>query len=188
MTMDVIKREIGRALSNVRQALRATLSGIDLAAPVQTVSGEGLSGESLAAQELFQEFGFTSAPPAGAQLIVLPLGGRTSAAVVIASEHGAYRFELGAQGEAALYNQWGDVVHMKQGEIHMIAATKVTIDAPVLQVNGQIKSTGNITSDAHVFDQAGTKSMAGMRAVHNAHTHTDNNVNGGSTNTPNGLM
>jgi phage baseplate assembly protein V len=187
MSMDAVKREIGRAMSNLRHALRASLEGMDIAAPVQTVNAQGLSGEALQAQELFQHFGFTSAPPAGAQLIVLPLGGRTSAAVVIASEHGAYRFELGAQGEAALYNQWGDVVHMKQGEIHMVAATQVTIDAPILQVNGQIKATGDITSDANVSDQSGAKSMAGMRATYNAHQHIENGGSG-PTNTPSGAM
>ncbi len=188
MTIDVIKREIGRAMSNLRQAFRASMAGMDLAAPIQTANAQGLSGESLQAHELFQHFGFSSAPPANAQLIVLPLGGRTSAAVVIASEHGAYRFVLGTRGEAALYNQWGDVVHMKQGEIRMIAATQVTIDAPILQVNGQIKATGNITSDTNVLDQAGAKSMAGMRSVYNAHKHVENNVNGGNTNTPTGSM
>ncbi len=188
MTMDVIKREIGRALGNLRQALRASLAGIDLAAPVQTVNAEALDGEALQQIEMFQQWGLRTAPPAGAQLIVLPIGGRTSAAVVIASEHGSYKFELGAQGEAALYNQWGDVVHMKQGEIRMVAATKVTVDAPLLQVNGEIKATGNITSDANVRDQGGGKSMAGMRSTYNAHTHNENNAPGGPTNTPNGAM
>lgn len=191
--IDHIRREIGRALAGVRSAFRALQSGLVLTTRVQRASGEGLADEQLQDMELFQHFGFTSAPPDGAQLIVLPLGGRTSASVVIATEHGAYRIKLDAKGEAALYNQWGDVVHMRQDRtIHMVAATQVLIDAPVLQVNGQIHSTGNITSDAdiqaegNVFDQGGAKSMAGMRGVFNGHGHPD--PQGGNTAPPTGGM
>lgn len=172
--VDIARREIGRALAGVRSAVRAIQSGLSLATRIQRANGEGLAGETLADMELFQQFGFTSAPPDGAQLIVLPLGGRTSAAVVVATEHGVYRFHLNAKGEAALYNQWGDLVHMRQDRtIHIIAGAKVEIDAPLLQVNGEVHATGSITSDQDVFDQGGTKSMAGMRAVYNGHTHPE---------------
>jgi len=181
--IDIVRKEIARAFAGVRQGLRAVQTGLGLATRVQRVNGIGLSAEELADMELFQHFGFTSAPPDGAQLIVLPLGGRTSAAVVIATEHGVYRFKLGAKGEAALYNRWGDVVHMRQDRtIHMVAAAKVLIDSPLLQVNGQIHATGNITSDADVFDQGGAKSMQGMRQVYGGHTHGET---GAVTNAPN---
>lgn len=184
--IDHIRREIGRALSGMRAAFRAVQTGLTIATRIQRVSGEGLSDEKLADMELFQQFGLSSAPPDGSELIVIPLGGRTSASVVIATEHGTYRFKLGSQGEAALYNQWGDVVHMRQDRtIHMVAQLQVLIDAPLLQVNGQIHSTGNITSDAGVFDQGGAKSMAGMRGVFNGHKHPETDS---VTGTPVGLM
>lgn len=149
--IDVMRREIGRALSGVRQALRAVQTGLGLATRVQRANGLGLSGEELAEMELFQHFGFTSAPPDGAQLIVVPLGGRTSAAVVIATEHGAFRFRLGAKGEAALYNQWGDVIHMRQDRtIHVKAAVKVEIEAPLATFSGDVEVAGTLTAAVEV--------------------------------------
>jgi phage baseplate assembly protein V len=185
--IDAVRREIERRFAQARFAFRAVSTALQLALRVQRAHVDGLAGEQVPDVELFQQFGHTSAPPDGSQLIVIPLGGRTSASVIVATEHGAYRFKLNAKGEAAMYNQWGDVVHMRQDRtIHMVAATQVLIDAPLLQVNGQIHSTGNITSDADVLDQGGTKSMRGMRDVYNPHTHSD--PQGGAVGAPSGSM
>lgn len=215
----MIRNEVNRAATSARGALRGVLGSIKRAPQVQLVDGEGLSGEALKAMELFQNFGFTSAPPAGTQIVLLPLGGRTSAAVIVASEHGAYRFVLGADGEAAVYNQWGDFVHLRADRtMHVVsearvlietadvtinASDSVTINTPALTVNGAtvevnasagvalntptvaaseaITAGTNITATNNVLDQAGTKSMAGMRTVFNTHTHPENNAPGGST-------
>lgn len=192
--MEPVRREIQRALAGVRQAIRAVSSGIGLATRIQRLNAEGLAGESLQDVELFQQFGFTSGVPAGAQLIVVPLGGRTSAAVVVATEHGAYRFRVDAAGEAAVYNQWGDAIHLRRDRvIHVKAQVQMLVDAPELRVNGKIHATGEITTDANVTaagdvsDQGGEKSMAGMRDVYNGHTHPENDE-GGPTDQPNQQM
>lgn len=197
--IDLIRREIRRALASVRQPVRAVLQSAVTSTRVQRVNAEGLAGEPLQDMELFQQFGFTSGLPAGTQLIVIPLGGRTSAAVVVATEHGAYRFKVDAQGEAALYNQWGDVIHLKQDRsIRVQAQLKVDVVAPLatfsgdatvagaLTVAGNITGQANITATGNVADQAGAKTMAGMRAAYNAHTHTD--PQGGVTGAPSGAM
>lgn len=179
----MIRREVSRSLAGIRQGLRAVLASLTLDTRVQRVTGEGLADEELDDMELFQHFGFTSAPPKGTEFVLLPLGGRTSASVAIATEHGAYRFILDAQGEMAVYNQWGDSVHLKQDRsIHVVAELKVVMDTPLLQVNGEIKATGNITSELDVRDQGGLKSMRGMREVYNGHHH---NETGAVTQTPN---
>lgn len=187
--IDAIRREITRAFAQARFALRAVSTGLQIATRIQRVNAEGLAGEQLQDMELFQHFGFTSAPPAGHQMIVIPLGGRTSASVVVATEHGTYRFQLGAEGEAALYNQWGDVVHMRQDRtIHMVAQVQVLVDAPLLKVNGMIHATGDITSDTDVIDQAAgvPKTMRNMRATFNGHDHAD--PQGGVVGHPNQTM
>jgi len=221
---DVIRREIGRALASVRSALRGVLASVNKTAKVQLVDLEAMSGEQLKAMELFQHFGFTSAPPAGAQIIVLPLGGRTSAAVVVASEHGTFRFQLGADGEACVYNQWGDRIHLRQDRtIHVVSQAKVLIETAQLEIHATTSvaittpqmtvtaSTGvtmttplvsastavsagttvaagtaitagtsidagtNITAAGQVADSGGDKTMSGMRATFNTHTHPENN-------------
>jgi phage baseplate assembly protein V len=206
-TLDAMARQVQRMLAGTRQALRGVRTALLRTPKIQLVSAEGLAGEQLDRHELFQQFGFTSAPPAGTQVIVLPLGGRTSAAVVVATEHGNYRFQLGADGEACVYNQWGDHVHLRADRsIHLVAQAKVVIDTDVVEINAgtsmtintpelivdaatvvelntplvdasaDISAGADITATGHVADAGGAKTMAGMRAVFNGHTHPENNT------------
>lgn len=132
---DMVRREIRRQASNARDGFRAVLRSIGLTTKVQRISAEGLSGETLEKLEHFQQFGFTSAPPGGTELIVLPLGGRTSASVIVATEHGATRFVLDNQGESCVYNQWGDFAHFKKDRsIHVKAEEKVFVETKVFRV------------------------------------------------------
>ena len=71
----------------------------------------------LEAAELFQQFGFTSGVPAGSELIVLPLGGKTAHSVIVATENGAYRVQVGG-GEVCVYNQWGAKITLKKKKDH----------------------------------------------------------------------
>lgn len=175
--IDAMRREVARGLASMRSAVRAVLQGVAIAQRVQRVNAEALAGEQLQDVELFQHFGFTSAPPAGAQLIVLPLGGRTSAAVVVASEHGSYRLQLGAQGEAALYNQWGDMVHMKADRsVRVVAGLKLRIESPLVEITGNCTVAGTLTATTDVI--GGGKSLK-------THTHGGVSVGGGNTGQPN---
>jgi phage baseplate assembly protein V len=191
--IDIIRREIARAGNSTRQAFRGLLGSLDKTKRVQLATLEGLNGEALQATELFQHFGFTSAPPVGTQVIVLPLGGKTSAAVLVATENGNYRLQLGADGECAIYNQWGDHVWLKQNRrMELVSALSVDITTPDVNMSGRLNVAGNITGGAdiqaaaEVKDQGGTKSMSGMRNVYNNHTHSD--PQGGSVSTPSAGM
>jgi phage baseplate assembly protein V len=169
--IDQMRREVQRALSGMRGAVRGVLNSLTLTQRVQRVNAEALAGEMLQNVELFQQFGFTSAPPAGTQVILLPLGGRTSASVVVATEHGAYRMQLNAQGEAAMYNQWGDHVWLQEdGTARVVARLGVDIVTPLTTISGDLEVGGNITAVGDVADAGGTKTMSGMRAVFNGHT------------------
>jgi phage baseplate assembly protein V len=182
LVMDCVRQ----ALAGVRQAYRARLTSRSDGAGVQLVQGEALADEVLQAGELFQQFGFTSAPPAGTQLIVLPLGGRTAHSVVIATENGAYRVDVSG-GEACIYNMWGDKVHLKQERIEVETKTfQVTATEQVLfktpafnmvgpdggttaaSVGGSLHASGDMT--------AGAVSLRG-------HVHPEND-NGGPTGAP----
>ncbi|MGJ7611296.1 MULTISPECIES: phage baseplate assembly protein domain-containing protein [unclassified Variovorax] len=132
---EMVRREISRAQASVRQAFRAVLKGLTISTKIQRISGEGLAGEEIEEMELFQHFGFTSAPPAGTEYIPLPLGGRTSASVVIGTEHGDFRFVLDNQGESCVYNEWGDFAHFKKDRsIHVKAQEKVVVETKVFRV------------------------------------------------------
>lgn len=165
MMRDVI-RYVERRLAAVRHAYRARLAALSKGAAVQLMQADALAGETAQAVEFFQHFGFTSAPPPGTQLIVLPLGGRTAHSVVIATENGAYRLDV-QSGEACLYSQWGDKVHVREKRIEvetetlvLRASAQVVFETPsitmqgvgggaaVATMTGSLHTTGAITSDA----------------------------------------
>lgn len=188
--IDLVRREIQRALAGTRQALRAVLSGgFVTSARVQRLNAEGLAGEKLTDVELLQHFGFTSAPPDGAQLIVIPLGGRTSAAVVVATEHGSYRFKVDAQGEAALYNQWGDSIHLRKDRtMRAVAGVKLEVVTPLATFSGDLQVAGNVTvgGDAAVTGTVtGTTDVIGGGKSLKTHTHGGVTPGGGNTGAPN---
>lgn len=183
-----VMRYVERRLAGMRLAYRAKLSALGKGAAVQLVQAEALAGETMQAAELFQHFGFTSGPPPGTQIIVLPLGGSTAHSVIIATENGAYRMDV-ASGEACLYSMWGDKVHLRQERIevetktlHIKASEQVIFETPSLTMQGtgggdaaatmtgSLHTSGAITSDAdHV--------AGGVSLEH----HTHPGCQGGST-------
>lgn len=155
--------------SSLRQAFRALASrnnhkGAQIGVQMQGLAGENVSGE------LMQHYGFTSAPLAGAEYIVLPVGGTSRHSVVIASEDGRYRVQV-ADGEVALYTDEGDRIHLKRGrlievETQMLvvkAGAKVVFETPLIEASGDIKAVGEISD--------GTRAMSADRAIYNGHHH-----------------
>jgi phage baseplate assembly protein V len=149
MIKDVDKR-IARAMSGVRQAFRGMIGAANTAPNIALVQVSGLAGETVQDNEFFQHYGISSNPPLGSQVIVLPLGGKTSQGVVIASEHVMYRIKNLQSGEVAIYTDEGDSIVLKRGRLIEVttetlkinATTKVEMNTPLLQVNG-----GDIKAD-----------------------------------------
>jgi len=135
------------------------------------------------------EFGFTSAPPTGSDVLVVSLGGDRSSAVVISTNHKASRLTGLNSGETAIYNVDGMFVKLTADGVEVEAqgkdvtvtnATTVTINAssgvvmntPMLQVSGDIvdnTGSGNISS------------MKDLRDAHNDHDHEIKEVETGSS-------
>lgn len=134
------------------------------------------------------EFGLSSRPPEGSDVLMVFLGGDRSKGVVVATAHQSSRPRGLLPGETMLYDVWGKCVHLtKDGGIVVQAkgapvtinnATTVTINAaesvelitPLLHVSGDIVAGGNITDKV--------RSMADDRKLFNEHT------NGSGTTTP----
>jgi len=179
---------VRRALAGVRFPYRARLSGLSKGAGVQLIQGKALAGETMQAAEFFQHFGFTSAPPDGTQLIVLPIGGQSAHSVVIATENGAYRVDV-SPGEACIYNMWGDKIHLKQERIevetktyHVKATEQVLYETPAFNMiaPGGGATAANIQGSLHASEDmtAGDVSLRG-------HVHVEHD-NGGPTAPPTG--
>ena len=129
MDARTVDSRIGRALARVRLAFRAVLSALDTKPGVQLAQADGLAGEKLQAAELMQHFGFTSAPPAGAQCIVLPMGGKSAHSVIVATEAGAYRVDGLKSGEVAVYNKSGARIMLKEGKVIEIECDRFMVTA-----------------------------------------------------------
>lgn len=139
----MMREQAARERSSVRQAFRAVASA-STQGKLIGVQMQGLAGETVAG-ELFQHYGFTSSPLAGAEYICIPVGGNSQHAVVVASEDGRYRLTLN-NGEVALYTDEGDKVHLKRGRVIEMetdtlivkATTKVSFQTPLLETSGTV--------------------------------------------------
>ena len=107
------------------------------------------------------EFGFTSMPPDGSDLVVLFIGGDRSNGVIIASGDIATRMKNLQPGESALYDSLGKHVYLKVDQIeidaknqpvNIINATTVTVDASgtvTLNCGGNLAA--NVTGTATIM-------------------------------------
>lgn len=159
--IDPIRRQIDRALGGIRTAFRAVITLIESGAGVQLAQGEGLAGEPVQAAEVFQHYGLTSHPPAGSMAVVLPLGGKTSHGIVIATEHGSYRLQGLQSGEVALYSDEGDSVVLRRGRVIELTTETLRITAPT----GVEITTETLTVTGRIVGQSGLAISGGSGAA-----------------------
>lgn len=119
------------------------------------IQSERLADETADHLESFEGYGLAAWPLPGAEAIVASVGGVRSHGVVIAIADRRYRFELGAQGEVALHDDQGQVVHLKRDGIRIVSEFKVEVEAPEVTVTtneaivdaDEATITGNLTVD-----------------------------------------
>lgn len=157
-----IDKRISRAMAGVRQAFRAVITRVSSGRGVQLVQGEGLAGEPFQDVELFQHYGHASNPPPGTMAIVVPAGGRSSHNIIIATEHGSYRIDL-KPGEAAMYSDEGDSVHLKRGRIIEVttrifrvnAEEEIELNTPRVRASHQLVAEGLLSGNGGMAIKGG---------------------------------
>jgi phage gp45-like len=133
-----------------------------------------LAGESKDRVEHFETFGHTSKPLPGAEHVTLFLDGDRSHGITIVVADRRYRLQGLQDGESALYDAFGNKVHLKKdGTLDVVATAKVQIASPLVALSGDLQVTGTITATVDVV--GGGKHLA-------SHTHP---VGSGSTGAPN---
>ncbi len=161
----------------IRGMVRGIVTAIAEGA-IKRFGASGRAGESFASRELFQHYGFTSSPPAGAEVILLREGNHI---VAIAEDDRRYRIAV-AGGEMAIYSNEGDKVHLKRGRVIEIvtetllikAATKVRIESPMVEATGEI--IDRVNSDGKTMEQ--------IRTTYSSHTHTGVTPGSGTSGVP----
>jgi phage baseplate assembly protein V len=159
---------------------RAVLSALADGAARQRVQFSALKGEVKADVERVQDYGFTSHPLPGAQIVFVSLSGNRDHPLVIRADDPRHRKKNLEPGEVCLYTDEGDFIHLKRGRIVEIvtdtlivrAATKITFDTPLVEGSGAIRD-----------GESGGMSLHQMRAIYDSHVHPEND-GGGPTDPP----
>lgn len=157
---------------------RAVLAAVDDSGKRQRIQFSALKGEVKDSVERVQEYGFTSVPLPGAQVLFASISGNRDHPVAFAVDDPRYRLNGLAPGEAAVFTHEGTCIILRNGnKIEMVAATEITMDTPILKVTGDI-----IDNAAN-----GGQTMLSMRETYNIHRHPEND-SGGPTSDPNEKM
>ena len=159
-----IQQKAQGAVDEIRQAFRGVLHLVKSADNIQKVQASGLADETLQDVELMQQFGLTSVPPAGTQVVVLPMGGETTHSIVIATENGSFRVKNLKSGETAVYDESGSTIILKQGRLIEIdcdilkitATTKFEISSPIVETDRVFTAQGQINGNGGMAIQGGS--------------------------------
>lgn len=113
---------------------RAVLTALDDGAGRQYMQMTALKGEEKDGVERVQEYGFTSAPLPGAQVVFVCVGGNRDHPVAIAIDDPRHRKINLKPGEAAMYSWDGSYVLLEEGgKIKAHAPTEIYLDAPSIK-------------------------------------------------------
>lgn len=137
----------------------------------------------------YTDFGFSSSLPAGSDVLIAYLNGNRSDAIIIASNHPAYRHQNLKPGESVLYNQWGlhilmteegIVIEAKDKDVTINNANKVTVNAKteVLLNTPLLKVTGDILDNC----EQNKSTLKVLRDSYNKHDHEVKKVQSGNSN------
>lgn len=177
MTLDDVKRFMAPIQRRVMLAIgRATLGPVDDAGGLQRSQVTLLAGEVRDNVERIQPYGLSAVPLAGADALVVCVGGNRDHPVIIGVDDRRYRPGGQDAGDVCIYSyQTGHKITLKADrkieiegdEITIKADTKITLDAPLVKVTGALDVDGDIRDQA----ASGGMSMNGMRADYNSHVH-----------------
>ncbi|EHU1483098.1 phage baseplate assembly protein [Acinetobacter baumannii] len=160
--MKAVAAQINKAMKQIRQPLFALVAR----GGSKVLQLKGFADETLQEVELFQQVGFNSHIPEGARVVVIPLHGKTSRSIVVATTGGAVVVNVD-EGETVVYDQFGHSLLLKEDGTHITAGDLFIDDGDLHVTKGQ------------VFDKKG--SMQEMRDIYNKHKH-------GNTPTPTETM
>jgi len=125
---------------------------------IKRFTASGRTDETIENREYFQHYGLTSRPLPGAEIIIVQEGNHL---VAIASDDRRYRLSVEA-GEAALYDDQGQRVHLTRDGVMVSSPLRIDAQAPVIRAEAAEK----IEAQAPLIDaQATEKITAGAPEI-----------------------
>lgn len=144
--------------------------------------------------EVLQQSVFRRASRRTASSLLFLWPGASSASVVIATEHGAYRLKVGP-GEARMYSQEGAYVHIKAGRVVDIdcddlrikaknsaiieAGQGIVLDTPLTTVTGNMTATRAEKGDS--VEMTASVRLQGDITQVGSHTSSGDQIAGGKS-------
>lgn len=167
--------QLGRLLAPMGRRImlsigRGILRLVDDAAPLQIVQVSLLAEETRGGVERVQQYGLTSNPLPGADVVLLAIGGSRDHPVAIAIDDRRHRLTGLQPGEVAVYSDEGDSVVLKRGRIvEVTAGTRLDIKSPLVRIDSQRVEVSGDLIDRTGSDNA--TSVREMREIYNTHRH-----------------
>lgn len=155
----------------VRLAFRGVINLVNSGEGIQKVQVSGLADETIADVEFMQQFGLTSVPPKGTQVVVIPVGGATTHSVVVATENGSFRVKNLKGGEVAVYDESGSSIVLRNGKLIEVecdrfvlkckecsvnATSSAKFDTPLLETSQVMTAQGQINGNGGMAVQGGS--------------------------------
>ena len=146
---------LNRLLGPIRRRLalmvgRGVVALVNDALRLQGVQVALLADETRDNVERFQQYGFTSHPHAGAEAVVLSLGGARNHLVAIAVDDRRYRIQALQAGEVALYTdedadapghrivlKRGGVIELRCARLDVRAEDELRLDGDVVKIHAR---------------------------------------------------
>ncbi|NWA40802.1 phage baseplate assembly protein [Pseudomonas reactans] len=125
-----------------------------------------LLGDAPAWAERFQQYGLTSNPHPGAEVVVAAIGGARAHLVAISVDDRRFRLASLKKGEVALYDDLGQAVHLtREGIVVKGGGLPLRFEGcPLVTMDGDLDVAGQVRD--------GVSTMQAMRDIYNAHTDT----------------
>lgn len=157
----------------------------------QTAQVEATKGELISGMERMQEYGMSSYPPTeGTDCLVAFLGGNREQGMIIVAENRKFRIKGLEQGEVAIFDDLGNVVHLQREQVLVKAVTKAKVVAPVIEAESLTQAKISAGQSSIDITPSGV-AINSPRLTHNGrnigatHTHSGVQIGSASTGMPN---
>lgn len=154
MTSDVTRDDVRRALRMVQSSIaRGTIIGVNDGPKMQEVDIRLENGYRPSVIEHWHPYGFTFHPHSGSEIVALALKGNRDHVIVLPAANRQFRMTGLAEGELAVHDDQGQVVHFKRDQILLKSPTKVVVDCPDVNLGGDggkpVAVEGTLDSAGH---------------------------------------
>jgi phage baseplate assembly protein V len=147
--MDV-KGQLYRLLNPIRKQIslilgRALLSALDDSKGLQLLQVSILSDELKDGIERVQNYGFTSNPPPGSEVLLGRIGGSTDQTIAISVDSSKDRKKSLSTEDVAVYRKGGDYILLSSDKVEIFSSKKIILNCSDVTLGGGSGGTGVVT-------------------------------------------